>query len=156
MRYRSPAPSGPVPEQSAAGADLRPLSEQEKQRLATGLNAEERRVMLSHGTEPPFCGGLLDNKLDGVYHCRLCDLPLFSSEHKFNSGTGWPSFYQAVDPHHVRYLDDHSHGMSRIEIRCQRCDGHLGHVFPDGPPPTGWRYCVNSVSLRFFAEARRS
>jgi peptide-methionine (R)-S-oxide reductase len=92
---------------------------------------------------------MLDNKSHGVYRCRLCDLPLFRSEAKFNSGTGWPSFFQAFDPEHVRTVRDVSYGMIRDEIRCARCDGHLGHVFDDGPPPTGQRYCLNSVSLVF-------
>jgi peptide-methionine (R)-S-oxide reductase len=106
-------------------------------------------VLLDHGTEPPFCGGLLNNKADGVYGCRLCGLPLFRSQTKFESGTGWPSFYESFDPDHITYIRDRSYGMDRIEIRCRRCDAHLGHVFPDGPPPTGRRYCLNSVSLQF-------
>lgn len=118
-------------------------------RLSADLNEAERHVLLRQGTEPPFCGGLLDNKAAGTYHCRLCALPLFRSDAKFESGTGWPSFHQAFDPEHIRYLRDASHGMVRVEIRCARCDGHLGHVFDDGPPPTGQRYCLNSVSLRF-------
>jgi len=84
-----------------------------------------------------------------VYACRLCGLPLFQSETKFESGTGWPSFFEPFDPEHIRSIRDTSHGMIRTEIRCRRCDGHLGHVFPDGPAPTGLRYCLNSASLRF-------
>jgi len=126
------------------------LSAADRERLARRLSAEERRVLLDHGTEPPFCGGLLDNKEDGVYGCRLCGLPLFRSRAKFESGTGWPSFYEPFDPEHVREIRDVSHGMVRIEIRCQRCGSHLGHVFPDGPPPTGQRYCLNSVAMEFF------
>lgn len=140
------------PNLSASGHDLTPLSEEEKQQRAAGLTAEERRVLLNQGTEPPFCGGLLDNKARGVYHCRLCDLPLFHSDSKFDSGTGWPSFHSPFDPAHIRYLEDASHGMLRTEIRCARCDGHLGHVFPDGPPPSGDRYCLNSVSMSFKQE----
>ncbi|MFT0139035.1 peptide-methionine (R)-S-oxide reductase MsrB [Alcanivoracaceae bacterium MT1] len=136
---------------SPSGHDLTPLSEQEKQQRAAALTPEEQRILLNQGTEPPFCGGLLDNKEDGVYHCKLCDLPLFHSATKFDSGTGWPSFYQPVDGAHIRRLEDHSHGMIRTEIRCARCDGHLGHVFPDGPPPTGERHCLNSASLVFKA-----
>ena len=137
---------------SASGHDLTPPTAEEKAALAAGLSAEERRVILHQGTEPPFCGGLLKNKEAGVYHCRLCDLPLFRSAAKFESGTGWPSFTQPFDPAHIRNIRDGSHGMIRTEIRCARCDGHLGHVFDDGPPPTGQRYCLNSVSLRFRAE----
>lgn len=138
-----------APNLSASGHDLSPLSESEFERRVAQLNDEERRVILHQGTEPPFCGGLLANKATGVYHCRLCELPLFRSAAKFESGTGWPSFYQAFDPTHVRTVRDVSHGMIRDEIRCARCDGHLGHVFDDGPPPTGQRYCLNSVSLTF-------
>ena len=102
------------------------------------------------GTEPAFCGTLLNNKSAGIYACRLCGLPLFRSDGKFESGTGWPSFSRPFDPQHVREIEDRSYGMVRTEIRCARCDGHLGHVFSDGPPPTGLRYCLNSVSLEFF------
>ena len=137
---------------SATGHDLSPLSAEEKARRSASLSAEERRVLLNQGTEPPFCGGLLSNKASGVYHCRLCDLPLFHSDAKFESGTGWPSFTQPFDPQHVRSVREVSHGMVREEIRCARCDGHLGHVFDDGPPPTRQRYCLNSVSLAFVAD----
>jgi peptide-methionine (R)-S-oxide reductase len=138
-----------VPEKSANGYDLRPLSDARRHELAASLNAEERRVLLNQGTEPPFCGTLLNNKKAGIYACRLCGLPLFKADAKFESGTGWPSFYKTFDPDHVRELIDESHGMIRVEIRCQRCDGHLGHVFDDGPPPTRKRYCLNSVSMEF-------
>ena len=134
---------------SASGFDLTPLTDAEKQQRAAGLTAEERRILLNQGTEPPFCGGLLDNKESGIYACKLCHLPLFHADSKFESGTGWPSFFEPVDADHVRELEDSSHGMVRVEIRCARCDGHLGHVFPDGPPPTGQRYCLNSASLVF-------
>jgi peptide-methionine (R)-S-oxide reductase len=144
--------SSAVPARSAAGYSLLPLSPQQRETLAKGLSDEERRVLLRQGTEPPFCGGLLRNKEAGVYACKLCGLPLFRSAAKFESGTGWPSFYQAFDPDHVRHIRDVSHGMIRTEIRCQRCDGHLGHVFEDGPAPTGLRYCLNSASLGFFAD----
>jgi peptide-methionine (R)-S-oxide reductase len=139
---------------SASGHDLTPPSADEKAALAAGLSEEERRVILNQGTEPPFCGGLLMNKEAGVYHCRLCDLPLFHSAAKFESGSGWPSFTQPFDPAHIRTLRDSSHGMIRTEIRCARCDGHLGHVFDDGPAPSGQRYCLNSVSLTFRAGER--
>ena len=139
---------------SASGFDLGPLSETERQKLAQHLNAEEKRVLLNQGTEPPFCGGLLDNKESGAYCCKLCGLPIFKSTAKFESGTGWPSFYEPYDPAHIRELKDIAHGMVRVEIRCQRCDGHLGHVFEDGPRPTGLRYCLNSVSMEFVADGK--
>lgn len=139
----------PVPERSASGHDLRRLTDTERDRLAADLTPEERRVLLNQGTEPPFCGTLLNNKQSGTYVCRLCALPLFKADAKFESGTGWPSFTQPYDPDHIAELIDESHGMIRVEIRCQRCDGHLGHVFDDGPPPTRKRYCLNSVSMRF-------
>jgi peptide-methionine (R)-S-oxide reductase len=134
---------------SASGHSLVPPSAVELEKLAAGLSPEERRVLLHQGTEPPFCGGLLDNKKPGVYMCRLCSLPLFRSTAKFESGTGWPSFYEGFDPDHIRNIRDVSYGMVRIEIRCARCDAHLGHVFDDGPRPTGLRYCLNSVSMKF-------
>ncbi len=141
------------PERSASGHDLTPPDVAQMDALASGLNPEERRVLLNQGTEPPFCGGLLHEKRAGVFCCRLCGLPLFRSGAKFESGTGWPSFHSPYDPDHIRYLRDASHGMIRTEIRCQRCDAHLGHVFEDGPPPSGLRYCLNSISLRFQDEA---
>ena len=138
--------------QSSAGYDLVPLSAAEREQHAARLTPEQRRILLAHGTEAPFCGGLLDNKQAGLYACALCGLPLFSSHDKFESGSGWPSFFQPVDRAHLCYLRDISHGMIRVEIRCTRCDGHLGHVFPDGPPPTRERYCLNSEAMAFFPE----
>lgn len=137
---------------SKSGYDVTPLSKERVEELSKKLSAEDARVILRKGTEAPFCGNLLDNKEAGTYCCKLCGLPLFSSGHKFNSGTGWPSFYQPVDPAHVRNERDASHGMVRVEILCARCGGHLGHVFDDGPKPTGLRYCLNSASLVFFKE----
>jgi peptide-methionine (R)-S-oxide reductase len=134
---------------SASGFDLTAPSGAEEKRLEASLTEEERDVLLHHGTEAPFCGGLLANKEPGVYCCRLCGLPLFKAETKFESGTGWPSFYAPFDEGHVVGVRDTSYGMIRIETRCARCGSHQGHVFPDGPPPTRLRYCINSLSLAF-------
>src|SRR5262245_7902377 len=113
------------------------------------LTPQQFDILRSSDTERPFCGTLLDNKKKGVYACAGCGLPLFSSDSKFNSGTGWPSFFQSIARENVSEKPDHSHGRTRTEINCARCDGHLGHVFPDGPPPTGQRFCLNSESLQF-------
>jgi peptide-methionine (R)-S-oxide reductase len=134
---------------SSAGFDLSPPSPDQRRSLEADLTREEARVLLHHGTEAPFCGLLLDEKRAGVFACRLCGLPLFRTGEKFESGTGWPSFTQPFDPAHLKTVRDVSYGMVRTEIRCARCDSHQGHVFPDGPPPTGLRYCINSVSLSF-------
>lgn len=145
----------PAPATSASGYDLRPLDAGQRDSLAVSLTPEERHVILNQGTERPFCGTLLNNKKPGMYACRLCGLPLFKADTKFESGTGWPSFDQPFDPDHIAELLDESHGMIRTEIRCRRCDGHLGHVFDDGPPPTRKRYCLNSASLEFYEEGRQ-
>ena len=113
------------------------------------LTPEQFQVARAKGTERPFCGTLLDNKKLGVYSCICCGLPLFTSDSKFNSGTGWPSFFQPIADENVTEETDVTFGMRRTEILCARCDCHLGHVFPDGPRPTGLRYCVNSESLTF-------
>lgn len=118
------------------------------------LTPEQYEIVRSKGTERPFCGGLLDNKGKGVYACVACGLPLFESVTKFESGTGWPSFFRPIAEENILEESDHSHGMVRTEIMCKRCEGHLGHVFDDGPPPTGRRYCLNSESLRFVPEAK--
>jgi methionine-R-sulfoxide reductase len=120
---------------------------------ARQLTPEQYQIARGKGTERPFCGNLLDNKRQGVYACVCCGLPLFASDSKFHSGTGWPSFFQPVAEENVATEADQSHGMSRTEILCARCDAHLGHVFADGPPPTGLRFCVNSESLAFADQA---
>jgi peptide-methionine (R)-S-oxide reductase len=129
--------------------DLTPPSSAQREAITAGLTAEEHAVLLEHGTEAAFCGVFVDNHQDGVYTCRFCGLPLFRSSAKFDSGTGWPSFFEPYDAAHIRRLRDTSYGMVRVEEVCARCGSHLGHVFPDGPPPTGERHCLNSVSLSF-------
>jgi peptide-methionine (R)-S-oxide reductase len=132
----------------STGFDLTPPSDDDLRSLAADLSEDERRVLLEHGTETPFCGLFLDEKRDGVYTCRLCGLPLFNGGTKFESGTGWPSFYQPREGS-VATTEDRSFFMSRTEVHCADCGGHLGHVFPDGPPPTGLRYCINGVAMNF-------
>ena len=133
----------------ASQFDLTPPSEDELRALVADLSEDEKRVLLEHGTEAAFCGVFLNEKREGVYTCRLCGLPLFKASTKFESGTGWPSFTNPFSKNYLRSVRDTSHGMIRTEIVCARCGAHQGHVFPDGPPPTGERYCINSISLNF-------
>lgn len=113
------------------------------------LTDEQYQVCLMGETEPPFSGKYWDNHESGMYHCVACNEPLFSSDTKFESGTGWPSFYKAVDDGKLELNEDRSHGMIRTEVVCGNCGSHLGHLFEDGPKPTGKRYCINSVALNF-------
>jgi peptide-methionine (R)-S-oxide reductase len=128
--------------------DLTPPTEGQRAGLIADLSTEERHVLLEHGTEAPFCGTFLHEKRPGVFTCRLCGLPLFQGGTKFESGTGWPSFFQPIEGA-VATSADTAYGMRRIEVHCVRCGGHLGHLFPDGPRPTGERYCMNGTSLSF-------
>lgn len=137
------------PDGEPAPAQAMPAVRKSDAEWRAQLGEEAYKVLRAQSTERPFCGTLLNNKKEGVYFCAGCDLPLFTSRHKFESGTGWPSFYQPFAKENIGEDRDMSWGMVRTEIHCARCGGHLGHVFDDGPAPTGLRYCLNSVSMTF-------
>ena len=136
--------------------DVTPQVQKTEQEWKAELGPEPYHILREAGTEAPFSGSLLQVDDEGTYQCGGCGQPLFSSQSKFESHCGWPSFTHPQEQEHVRLLDDYSHGMRRIEVRCKRCDSHLGHVFDDGPGPAGTRYCINSRSLNFSPSRRSS
>ena len=147
LRPGGTPPQGESPDETCAltcgGVELTEEEWREK------LSPEAFRILREHGTERPFTGKYWNHTGDGTFHCAGCETALFSSSHKFDSGTGWPSFTRAIDPVAVGTQIDRSHGMVRTEVHCATCKGHLGHIFQDGPPPERTRYCINSVAIAF-------
>ncbi|MCA9379630.1 peptide-methionine (R)-S-oxide reductase MsrB [Candidatus Dojkabacteria bacterium] len=120
-----------------------------KEELKKLLSEDEYKIIVEKATEMPFTGKYLHNEQNGIYHCLVCNSELFSSDTKFDSGSGWPSFYDVSNNKNIKIMEDTSHGMERLEVQCSNCGAHLGHLFEDGPEPTGKRYCINSASLEF-------